>query len=223
MLVRDVMNKNVVVTEPNMKIAEAAELMSRYHIGSLVVTNKKGEVKGILTERDILTDVVAKGKNLKHVLTRNIMTRDVMTIEPDKTIEEAANIMKKNKIKKLPVIENGKIVGIITASDIVTVQPAMMRRVRRLMGMDFKTKDGGIRLTQGFYLMLKTKLNTIFGSFQIFIGIISIVGVYMFYHQVEFLQSILPSDLFRTFIFFILTVLGGLFLISGFFLLSLGT
>lgn len=223
MLVKNVMNKNVMVAEPDMKITKAAELMSKHHIGSLVVINKKDEVKGILTERDILTDVVAKGKNLKHVLAKNIMTKHVVTIEPDKTIEEASDIMKKNKIKKLPVIENGKVMGIITASDIVTVQPRVMKKVRQLLRVDFRTKDGGIRLTQGFYLMLKSKINTIFGSFQILLGIISIIGVYMFYHQVEFLQTIVPSDIFRTFIFFILTVIGGLFLISGFFLLSLGT
>ncbi len=222
MLVKNVMNKNVMVAEPDMTIIKAAELMSKYNIGSLVVINKKGKVKGILTERDVL-NVVARGKNLKHVLAKNIMTKNVVTIEPDKTIEEASDIMKKNKIKKLPVIENGKVMGIITASDIVIVQPRVMRKVRRLLGVDFRTKDGGVKLTQGFYLMLKSKINTIFGSFQILLGIISIIGVYMFYHEVEFLQTIVPSDLFRTFIFFILAVLGGLFLISGFFLLSLGT
>ncbi len=223
MLVRDAMNKNVKVAEPDIKVTDAVELMSKHHIGSLVIINKKNEVKGILTERDILSDVVAKGKNLKRILAKDIMTKDVLTIEPDKTIEEAADIMVHHEIKKLPVIENGKIIGIITASDITRVQPTLMRRVRRVMGVDFKTKEGGIRLTRGFYLMLKTKLNTIFGSFQILLGIISIIGVYMFYHEVEFLQTILPSDLFRTFIFFILAVLGGLFLISGFFLLSLAT
>ncbi len=219
MLIKDIMNKNVKVAHSNMKIIDAAKLMSKQHIGSLIILNKKGNITGILTERDILTDAVATEKSLKHIYAENIMTKNVITISPHKKIEEAVKIMKENKIDKLPVIDGGKIVGIVTARDLISVQTELTRRLKNLLSIETKTYS--FKLKRSFYLIAKEKLNTIFGSFQIFLGLVSMIGVYLFFHQIEFLESILPSDILRTSIFATLSIMGGFSLISGLFLLSL--
>lgn len=214
MEVKDLMKTNVLTIQPDMTVTEAGKLMSEKRVGSLVVVNNKGKIVGILTERDILTDIVAKGEELRDILVKNIMSKHVITIKPEKTIEEASKLMVKKKIKKLPVVENGKIVGIITASDIVKFEPKLMDEIKN--GIETPTV-----IKKDFHIWFKGKLNTIIGSFQVFLGLIFLLGVYMFYHEVKFLQSWLPSDLFRNFLFFIFAIMGSLFFISGFFLLSL--
>lgn len=119
--VRDVMNPNVKTVDINDPIQKAAELMSQFRIGSVVVMGDK-HIKGIVTAEDVVYKYVAKnhGKTVT-----DIMTRDPITISPDKRLEDASRIMTEKRIKKLPVVENGRIVGIITATDIVRVEPAL--------------------------------------------------------------------------------------------------
>jgi len=215
------MKTNILTVQPEMNLTNAAKLMSEKHVGSLIIINKKNKIAGILTERDILTDIVAKGKNLKDVQVKDIMSKNVITIEPEKAIEEASKIMIKRKIKKLPVIDKGKIIGIITASDIVKFEPKLIEQIEQIIDIESDTKIKTFKLSKNFHVWLKGKLNTIFGSFQIFLGLIFLIGVYMFYNEIEFLQLWLPSDLLRNFLFFVFAIMGSLFFISGFFLLSL--
>jgi len=221
MKVKDIMKSNVLTAQLEMNLTDAAKLMSEKHVGSLIVVNKRGKIMGILTERDILTDAVAKGKSLKNILAKNIMSKNVITIGPEKTIQEASEIMINRKIKKLPVVENGKIAGIITASDIVKFEPKLIEEIEEIMNNEPTSKIRTFKISKNFHIWFKGKLNTIFGSFQVFLGLIFLIGVYMFYHEIEFLQLWLPSDLLRNFLFFVFAIMGSLFFISGFFLLSL--
>jgi len=219
MQVKDIMKTDVLTVQPEISVVEAAKLMTEKHVGSLIIVNKKGKIIGILTERDILTDIVAKGEDLKNFLTKNIMSKHVIKINPEKTIEEASKLMVKKKIKKLPVVKNGKIIGIITASDIVKYEPKLMEEIED--GFEVPSELKTFKLRKNFHVLFKGRMNTIIGSFQVFLGLIFLIGVYMFYHEIKFLQTWLPSDLFRNFIFFVLAIMGSLFFISGFFLLSL--
>lgn len=106
------MNK-AIVTEPDISAKQAAKIMSSRKIGSLIIL-KKNKVEGIVTERDILRNVSQLGRKVS-----NIMTSKVTMIESGESLENAALIMTENKIKRLPVVEKGKLVGIITATDIV--------------------------------------------------------------------------------------------------------
>ncbi len=117
MQVKEIMNKAVTI-KPDATIKEAADLMSKKNIGCLVVMDDK-RIVGIITERDILSKVEAKGKHGDSVLVKEIMTEKVITTEPEVNIDDAAWLMAKNKIKKLPVIDNNELVGIITSTDIV--------------------------------------------------------------------------------------------------------
>ncbi len=113
MRVKEIMNKALGVNH-DISLKEAAKIMSDKNIGSLVVV--KGEdIYGIVTEHDIT-------KNADNLLKKisNTMTKNVLTIQENEDIEEAAEIMSKNKIKRLPVVnEDGKLTGIITVTDLI--------------------------------------------------------------------------------------------------------
>ncbi|MFQ6020467.1 MAG: cyclic nucleotide-binding/CBS domain-containing protein [Candidatus Aenigmatarchaeota archaeon] len=143
MLVKDAMNRNVKITRADDTVKNAAKTMTSYRIGSLVVVSGAGKVIGIVTERNILNSVVATGRNSKEVKIEEIMTKDPITISPDKTLEDAAEIMTKNKIKKLPVIENGKLIGIITASDLIAYEKELIEMIAKaLIVSPFKSIGG---------------------------------------------------------------------------------
>jgi CBS domain-containing protein len=131
MLVRDVMQRNVIVAKENIKIKEAAEIMSKYRIGSLMIV-RDNLVVGILTEGDILK-AIAKGFNPEVTEAKEVMTKEVITISSTAAIEEAAKLMLEKKIKKLPVVDGDKLVGIITATDIAVIQPKLIKNLAELL------------------------------------------------------------------------------------------
>lgn len=116
MHVEEIMHK-VETISADASAKEAAELMARKQIGSLIVV-RQGKVVGIVTERDFLEKVVAEKKKAK-LKVKDIMSKDVVTIKPDALLEDAAMLMAEYKIKRLPVVKDGKLVGIVTASDII--------------------------------------------------------------------------------------------------------
>jgi signal-transduction protein with cAMP-binding, CBS, and nucleotidyltransferase domain len=112
MRIKDVMNKAIAI-DHDMTIKEAAKIMSDKNIGSLIVVDDD-RIKGIITERDVLHNITDLGKKVSNVIGYN-----VITIDEDETIDEAALIMSKNKIRRLPVTEDGKLVGMITSTDLI--------------------------------------------------------------------------------------------------------
>ncbi len=112
MQVKEIMNK-VIAIEHDVSVREAAKIMSNRNIGSLVIL-RKNKIVGIMTERDILKNISFLGKKIS-----SIMSKNVVTIDQGETIDNAALIMTEKKIKRLPVIDRGKLVGIITGTDIV--------------------------------------------------------------------------------------------------------
>jgi CBS domain-containing protein len=110
--IKEVMNE-VVAIEKDMTLKAAAKLMSDKNIGSLVVINGE-KIVGIITERDIVTNASNLGKGVKAAMTKN-----VFTIGPNEELDNAAILMNKHKIHRIPVVENDKLVGIITATDLI--------------------------------------------------------------------------------------------------------
>jgi CBS domain-containing protein len=115
--VRDIMTKNVVTIEANKTVFEAAELMTSEGLGCLIVVIKAFPV-GIITERDIVRRIVAK-RNTMDLKVAEFMTKTLITVEPETSLKEAARVMSTNKIRRLPVLKNNKLVGIVVASDLV--------------------------------------------------------------------------------------------------------
>ena len=115
--VKDIMTKDVVTVEANKTIFEAAQLMSTKELGCLIVVIKAFPV-GIITERDIVRRIVAKRSSLDVKVTE-VMTKTLITVEPDTSLREAARVMSANKIRRLPVLKDNTLVGIVVASDFV--------------------------------------------------------------------------------------------------------
>ena len=113
--VKDLMTKNVITIDLHKTVFDAAMLMSEKRIGCLVIMD--GEVPlGIVTERDFVRRVVAK--NLPSgAKVSEIMSKPLITVDPDSSLREAARLMIKNKIRRLPVVKENKLVGIIVVSD----------------------------------------------------------------------------------------------------------
>ncbi|MDI6826278.1 MAG: CBS domain-containing protein [Candidatus Aenigmarchaeota archaeon] len=132
MLVKQAMVKNVLMINPDATIRDAARIMSQQRVGSLVVL-EKGKLVGIITELDIIWKVVAGELDPKATLVRDVMTKKVVTIRADQTLEDATHLMVENNIKKLPVLEDDKIVGIITATDVISIQPKLIESLAMLM------------------------------------------------------------------------------------------
>jgi CBS domain-containing protein len=139
--VKTVMNKNVVIAKKDITLKEATEVMTKLHIGCLVITENQ-KILGIITSSDILK-AIANDKNPNTVLAEEIMSKNVITIDPDKRIEDAVDIMMKYGIKKLPVVSDDKIEGIITASDIIVVEPKLIATVASLISLKMPGYTGG--------------------------------------------------------------------------------
>jgi CBS domain-containing protein len=118
MKVQDIMSREVITVEPGASVSYAAGIMSIKEIGCLVVL-EKGEIAGIFTERDILSRVVAEGKDAKKTLIGEIMSKPVITADKNMDVEKAVRVMEGNKIRRLPVLEGKKLTGIVTSTDIV--------------------------------------------------------------------------------------------------------
>ena len=130
-LVGEVMKKEIKKIDMNEPIEKAAQIMRNERIGSVVVTGERS-IKGIITTSDIVYKYVAS--KIGHTV-KDIMSTDLVTIEPSRTIEEAANLMVKNNIEKILVFDGGRIVGIITNNDILRVEPALYEILLERMGM----------------------------------------------------------------------------------------
>lgn len=140
-LVRNVMRREVVTAKPDITLKEASKVMTSLKIGSLIVA-KEDKILGILTGTDVLKAVAAE-KNVDSTLAEEIMCKDVVVIDPDEKIEAAADLMVKNRIKKLPVVESDKLIGIISASDIIAVEPKLVQSLSSLISIKVPGYSGG--------------------------------------------------------------------------------
>lgn len=131
-IVRDVMSKDVKVVRPDTSMKEVVATMNKFSIGSVIVV-QGGRPVGIITERDILSRQVEPCLAPETLTARHVMTSPVVTINENASIEEAARLMAKKKAKRLPVMSDGKLVGIITYTDIVFKVPAMLSMLEELV------------------------------------------------------------------------------------------
>ena len=116
MQVKEIMH-NITKISSDSYISEAAKIMDKKSIGSVLI-EEDNKIAGIMTERDILRKIVAKGKNPNVLKVKDIMNHPIITIDANEEIAEASKKMGQNKIRRLIVTENDKIVGIVTANSI---------------------------------------------------------------------------------------------------------
>lgn len=120
MQVRDLMNPGVVSITPGESAALAARLLSRHNVGSLPVCGEDGNLRGIVTDRDIVTRCVAAEEDPAQTPVRDIMTRNCTTVSPDDDPREATRLMAAKQVRRLPVVEGGKVVGMVSLGDLAT-------------------------------------------------------------------------------------------------------
>jgi len=112
------MVKDVIIASPREMAVDAAKKMKATGVSSLIVTEGK-EVKGIVTRSDFIDRVVAEGKDPTSTPVEDVMTKNVLTIEAKDGILEALRLMKRHRYSQLPVVEEGKLVGVIALSDVL--------------------------------------------------------------------------------------------------------
>lgn len=118
MQVSELMNPSVVTIEPTSSAALAARLISRHNIGALPVCASDGRLRGMVTDRDIVLRCIAAEEDPAQTLVRDIMTRECATVAPGDDCREATRIMSAQQVRRLPVVEGGKVVGMISLSDL---------------------------------------------------------------------------------------------------------
>ena len=118
MLVSEVMSRQVISMSTDEPCTRAARLISRYNIGAVPVCGENGRLRGIVTDRDIVLRCVASENDPDLTPVKEIMSRCVLSVSPESSVTEAADIMSKGQIRRLPVVSKGKLVGVISLSDI---------------------------------------------------------------------------------------------------------
>lgn len=118
MRVRDVMQGNVVAIEPGESAALAARLLARHNVGALPVCSAQGMLRGVVTDRDIVLRCVAAEEDPRKVPVGKIMSRYPTAVTPDEDVRQAARLMSSQQVRRLPVVEGGKVVGVVTLGDL---------------------------------------------------------------------------------------------------------
>jgi len=124
--VKDVMTSPVITVSEDDNVEHVAKLIAEHDVGSIVVTNHKGNPIGVITERDIAVRVTAKNLLPSTVKAREAMSSPLRTVDPNTDIKEAAERMQKYGIRRLVVIDKGRMVGIVSSRDIVAITPALI-------------------------------------------------------------------------------------------------
>lgn len=118
MKVREVMTKQVVRVGAEEPVEVAARTLTHYNIGVLPVCSADGRVCGMITDRDLVTRCVAAGRPLGSTKIRDVMTSRVISAGPDMEAEAAARLMGQEQVRRLPVLENGRLCGMVSLGDL---------------------------------------------------------------------------------------------------------
>lgn len=148
--VQDVMVEDVVTIEASESVKKAVIIMNKEEIGCLIVT-KRGRAVGIVTERDMLNRILAQGRNPEETPVSQIMSAPLVVTDPSTNLEEAARLMFKMKVKKLPVVSDDKLVGLVTLTDIARFQPQIIKMLQKLYVIEQTPKR--MQKVVGYYVV----------------------------------------------------------------------
>ena len=118
MKLRDIMTNPVIRIHPDESVAVAARTLAHYNIGILPVCSNDGRVCGLVTDRDLVTRCLAAGRAPGATTVREVMTSQVISVSPDMEAAVAAGLMGREQIRRLPVLENGKLCGMVSLGDL---------------------------------------------------------------------------------------------------------
>ncbi len=126
MKVRDIMSRPIITEDENTAVTKVTEDMEELGIGSVVITSE-GKPTGIITERDVALKVLLKDKRGSEVKAKEIMSSPLVLIESEALEDEACKLAARKRIKRLPVVENGVLIGIISIRDLLTRKPEYVK------------------------------------------------------------------------------------------------
>lgn len=118
MKIREVMTNPVIRIDPEESVAVAARTLAHYNIGVLPVCGGNGRICGVVTDRDLVTRCLAAGRSPAGTAVRDVMTGSVVSARPDMEAEEAARLMGRQQVRRLPVVENGRLCGMVSLGDL---------------------------------------------------------------------------------------------------------
>ena len=125
MEIKDIMTQSVVSIDPNESVEVAARTMTRHNIGALPVCSN-GKLCGMLTDRDIVTRCLAANRQPGNTQVRQVMTEQVTAVRPDMEMGAAAHLMGRLQIRRLPVVENGKLCGMVSLGDLAVREETVL-------------------------------------------------------------------------------------------------
>ena len=126
MKVRELMTSPAVGIHPEESVEVAARKFTKYNVGVLPVCNDRGQLCGMVTDRDLVTRCLAANKLPRDTKVREVMTGQVLTVDPEMEVGVAAHLMGRRQIRRLPVVENGKICGMFTLGDMTKAEESVM-------------------------------------------------------------------------------------------------
>lgn len=124
MQVRDIMSTRIVGVAPSMSVRDAAQMMNKNNIGSVPVV-ESGSVKGMLTDRDIVLRCVAEGRDATSVKVSDICSNGAISVRPDENVSDAIGLMSSEQVRRLPVVEGERIVGMLSFADVARERSGM--------------------------------------------------------------------------------------------------
>ena len=140
-LVKDVMSSPAVTTPENTPIDKTAQLMSSDRLGCIIVTSKDGKALGIITESDLVKQVLAKNIRPNKLTAKDVMSAPLITVDPDEVLTETAKRMIKLKIRRMGVIYKGNLMGIISSKDILAITPELLENMQEKARIECKPTD----------------------------------------------------------------------------------
>jgi len=126
MKVRDIMTNQVITVTPGESVETAARMLTHYNIGILPVCSENGTLRGLVTDRDLVTRCLASNRNPSQTTVREIMTDSVMAVQPDMEVGVAAHLMGRQQVRRLPVVTEGKLCGMVSLGDLALREESAM-------------------------------------------------------------------------------------------------
>jgi len=149
MIVKDVMSSPVITVGETEAVDKVAKFMEMQKLGCIIVTDNDGRPLGIITERDLVTRVLAKNKLPSKLLAKDVMTTPLITIRPDETLSNVARQMSRLNVRRLGVVYKGNLVGLISSKDVLAITPELIETIQEKT----RIESGNMEETLGSSLM----------------------------------------------------------------------
>jgi len=150
--VEDIMVEEVITVEADTTVMRAVKLMNKHEIGCLIVT-KSGKPIGIVTERDLLKRVLAESRDPEKARICEIMSAPLVFGDPNMDMEDTVKFMLNMKIKKLPIVKRGKLLGLVTLTDIVRFQPQIVSILKKLSTLELPSTPKRLKKVIDYYVV----------------------------------------------------------------------